>query len=98
MRPERPVAVDREQRVQRHRYQTNREVCDRKREEEIVAYRLQLLVDLEADHDHGVADDSGEREAGGDDEDDSLLCDAVGACGEVGAERQVGEVGVVGRV
>lgn len=93
MGPERPVPVYREHREERHRYQADGEVGDREGEEKVVADGLELLVDLEADHDHGVADDCEHGEDGGDDRDDDLLGEAEGAFGEIGVELHVCEVG-----
>lgn len=94
MRAQRPVAVDGEHGVQRHGDQPHRKVRDRQREQKVVANGLQLLVDLEADHHHGVTDDGEHREDAGDDGDDDLLRETEGAAGEVGG-LQVREVGRV---
>lgn len=89
VRPQRPVPVDREHGEQGHGDEPDREVGHRQREQEVVADGLQLLVDLEGDHDHGVAHHGEHGEHAGDDGDDDLLDEAEGAGGQVGAERQV---------
>lgn len=41
--------------LQWHGYQANDEICHGQREEKVIGYGLQLLVHLEADHDHEIA-------------------------------------------
>lgn len=95
MWPQRPVPVDREHGVQWHGDEAHGEVRHGQGEQEVVADRLQLFVDLEADHHHGIADDGKHRQDAGDDGDDDLLRETVGAGGEVDAGRQLSEVGGV---
>jgi hypothetical protein len=95
-----PVAEDSVDGEEGHGYEADGEVGHRQTEEEVVGDRLQLLVDLEADHDHDVADDRHEAEAGRDDADEDDLPEGVLAAelvlivpaGEVGLQQTVVEV------
>lgn len=55
VRTQGPVPEDSVHCEQRHGDEADREVRDCEAEQEVVADRLQLLVDLERDHHHGVA-------------------------------------------
>jgi len=60
--------------------------------EEVIANGLQLLVDLEGDHDHGVADDGDEGERPGSDGDHHDHGEAVAALGGPGLGGGVHQV------
>lgn len=77
VRAKRPIAQYRVDGKKWHGYEANGKIGHRQTEEEVIGYGLQLFVDLEADHDHDVAEDCDDAEASRDHADGDDLPEGI---------------------
>ena len=97
MRTELPATGQDVERVERHGDEADGEVGHGKAEQEIVGDGLQLLVDLERDHDHAVAGHRQQTEESGHDGDQHHLRIRVGQLEVVHIRQGAVQRVVVGR-